>query len=136
MTVVAAVVAGVDEIVACLPPKAHQAMVAGCHLAEAHRIFRIGGAQAIAAMAFGTESVPRVHTRVPRGFAAKLDNDGSLFVGTEASVVYSDKCSGTNHTLPTMGAVIGLPCGGGWSRGSRASRRARPGAGRGLRRVR
>jgi histidinol dehydrogenase len=136
LTILPVIVAGVGEIAARLPPKAHQAMVAGCHLAGAHRIFRIAGAQAIVAMAFGSESVPRVHMRDPRGFAEKLDNDGSLFVGTQASVVYSDKCSGTNHTLPTMGAFIGLPCGGGWSRGSRASRRARPGAGRGLRRVR
>jgi len=60
MTIVPAKVAGVDEVVACLPPNAHPAMIAGCHLSGADRIFRIGGAQAIAAMAFGTESVPKV----------------------------------------------------------------------------
>ena len=54
MTIVPAKVAGVDEIIACLPPNAHPAMIAGCHLSGADRIFRIGGAQAIAAMAFGT----------------------------------------------------------------------------------
>ena len=37
--------------------------------------------------------------------AKKLRNYGSLFIGTNSSVVYSDKCSGTNHTLPTMGAA-------------------------------
>ena len=237
MTIVPGKVAGCDEVVACLPPNAHPAMIAGCHLSGADRIFRIGGAQAIAAMAFGTESVPQVHkivgpgnafvneakrqvfgvvgidqlagpseifvvadatgdaeliatdllaqaehdvrTRVglittdrrlaeetvkevtrqlgslsiagtageswtnygevvlcadevamirysdhiaaehlevhtadPHAFAAKLRNYGSLFIGQNASVVYSDKCVGTNHTLPTLGA--GRYTGGLW----------------------
>ena len=237
MTIVPAVVAGVDEIIACLPPTAHQAMIAGCHLSGAHRIFRVGGAQAIAAMAFGTATIPAVdkivgpgnayvneakrqvfgpvgidqlagpseifvvadstgdaatiatdllaqaehdiHTRVglittdlglaertlaevarqladlstanvaakawesygeivvcadeaamiaysnqvaaehlqvhtadPHAMAAKLRHYGSIFIGPLASVVYSDKCSGTNHTLPTMGA--GRYTGGLW----------------------
>ncbi len=237
MTIVPGKVAGCDEVIACLPPNAHRAMIAGCHLAGADRIFRIGGAQAIAAMAYGTESVPRVdkimgpgnafvneakrqvfgpvgidqlagpseifvvadstgdaeliatdllgqaehdvrtrvglittdralaqatvaavarqlktlataavageswanygevvvcadeaamiaysdhiaaehlqvHTADPHAFAKKLRNYGSLFIGVNASVVYSDKCVGTNHTLPTMGA--GRYTGGLW----------------------
>ena len=229
MTIVPGKVAGCGEVVACLPPQAHRAMIAGCHLSGADRIFRIGGAQAIAAMAFGTQSVPRVdkimgpgnafvneakrqvfgpvgidqlagpseifiladatgdpeliaadllgqaehdvrtrvglittdralaeatvreverqmqtlataavaseswtnysevvlcedeaamiaysdhvaaehlqiHTADPHGMAKKLRNYGSLFIGENASVVYSDKNVGTNHTLPTMGA--------------------------------
>ncbi len=237
MTIVPAKVAGVDEIVACLPPNAHPAMIAGCHLSGADRIFRIGGAQAIAAMAFGTETVPavtkivgpgnafvneakrqvfgpvgidqlagpseifvladatgdaemiatdllaqaehdvrtrvglittdaklaeatlvevnrqllglstanvaaqawkdygeivvcadetamikysdfiaaehlQIHTADPHATAAKVRNYGSLFIGELASVVYSDKCCGTNHTLPTMGA--GKYTGGLW----------------------
>lgn len=237
MTIVPAKVAGVDQVIACLPPNAHKAMVAGCHLSGADRIFRIGGAQAIAAMAYGTESVPavnkivgpgnafvneakrqifgpvgidqlagpseifvvadstgdaemiatdllaqaehdvrtrvglittdralaeatlkeverqlaslstanvagtawkdygeivvcsdeatmiaysdfiaaehlQVHTADPHGMAKKLRNYGSLFIGELASVVYSDKCVGTNHTLPTMGA--GRYTGGLW----------------------
>jgi histidinol dehydrogenase/sulfopropanediol 3-dehydrogenase len=237
MTLVPAKVAGCDEVIACLPPKAHPAMVAGCHLSGADRIFRVGGAQAIAAMAFGTESIPavdkivgpgnayvneakrqvfgrvgidqlagpseifvvadeagdpeliavdllaqaehdvrtrvglittsrrlaeatlaeverqlqdlptaavagtawrdygevvlcededamiaysdfiaaehlQVHTADPHATARKLRNYGSLFIGPLASVVYSDKCCGTNHTLPTMGA--GRYTGGLW----------------------
>ncbi|GHC60189.1 histidinol dehydrogenase [Neogemmobacter tilapiae] len=237
MTIVPAKVAGVPEVIACLPPNAHRAMVAGCHLAGADRVYRIGGAQAIAAMAFGTESVPpvmkimgpgnafvneakrqvfgpvgidqlagpseiyiladetgdaemiatdllaqaehdvrtrvglittdralaeavvaeverqleglstahvaapawrdygevavcadeaamiaysdwiaaehlQVHTRDAQGLSKKLRNYGSLFIGELASVVYSDKCSGTNHTLPTMAA--GRYTGGLW----------------------
>src|ERR1700712_4410396 len=50
MTIVPAKVAGVDEVIACLPPNAHSAMIAGCHLSGADRIFKIGGAQAIAAL--------------------------------------------------------------------------------------
>jgi histidinol dehydrogenase/sulfopropanediol 3-dehydrogenase len=237
MTIVPGKVAGCDEVVACLPPNAHRAMIAGCHLSGADRIFRIGGAQAIAAMAYGTATVPRVdkimgpgnafvneakrqvfgpvgidqlagpseifivadstgdpeliaadllaqaehdirtrvglittdralaeatgrevarqlpslataatageswanygeivlcedeaamirysdhiaaehlevHTADPHATAAKLRNYGSLFIGENASVVYSDKCVGTNHTLPTMGA--GRYTGGLW----------------------
>ena len=237
MTIVPAKVAGVDEVIACLPPNAHKAMIAGCHLSGADRIFKIGGAQAIAALAYGTESVPAVnkivgpgnafvneakrqvfgpvgidqlagpseifvvadstgdaemiatdllaqaehdirtrvglittdralaeatlreveaqlqtlstattareawinygeitvcadeaamiaysdliaaehlqlHTADAKAFAQKLRNYGSLFIGELASVVYSDKCSGTNHTLPTMGA--GAYTGGLW----------------------
>ncbi|MEN9753638.1 MAG: histidinol dehydrogenase 2 [Pseudomonadota bacterium] len=237
MTLVPAKVAGCDHIVACLPPNAHPAMIAGCHLSGADQIFRVGGAQAIAAMAYGTESIPaadkivgpgnayvneakrqvfglvgidqlagpseiftladetgnpemiavdllaqaehdvrtrvglittdkaladatlkeidrqlqnlstsdvagaawrdygeitvvpdeatmiaysdliaaehlQVHTRDAHATAKKLRNYGSLFIGTLASVVYSDKCCGTNHTLPTMAA--GRYTGGLW----------------------
>jgi histidinol dehydrogenase/sulfopropanediol 3-dehydrogenase len=237
MTIVPAKVAGCDQVIACLPPNAHPAMIAGCHLAGADRIFRVGGAQAIAAMAYGTETIPavdkivgpgnafvneakrqvfgqvgidqlagpseifivadetanpatlatdmlaqaehdvrtrvglvttdrklaeetikevekqlqtlstapvasvawkdygevtvvddeetmiaysdyiatehlQVHTRDAKATAKKLRNYGSLFIGELASVVYSDKCCGTNHTLPTMAA--GRYTGGLW----------------------
>ena len=69
MTIVPAKVAGVDEVIACLPPNAHRAMIAGCHLSGADRIFLIGGAQAIAAMAHGTETVPAVDKIVGPGNA-------------------------------------------------------------------
>jgi histidinol dehydrogenase/sulfopropanediol 3-dehydrogenase len=230
MTIVPAKVAGCDEVIACMPPNAHRAMIAACHLAGADRIFLVGGAQAIAAMAYGTETIPavdkivgpgnayvneakrqvfgpvgidqlagpseifvvadesgdagmiatdllaqaehdvrtrvglittdaklaadtlaqverqlldlptagvaepawrdfgqivvceneaamiaysdhiaaehlQVHTLDPQATALKLRNYGSLFIGPMASVVYSDKCCGTNHTLPTMGAA-------------------------------
>jgi histidinol dehydrogenase/sulfopropanediol 3-dehydrogenase len=237
MTLVPAKVAGCGSIIACLPPGAHSAMIAISHLSGADRIFRVGGAQAIAAMAYGTDSIPavdkivgpgnayvneakrqvfgpvgidqlagpseifvvadetgdadliatdmlaqaehdvrarvglittdralaektlaaveaqlrslstagvaatswrdwgaiavcaseaamlayanevapehlQVHTRNPHATAKELHNYGSLFIGTLASVVYSDKCSGTNHTLPTLGA--GRYAGGLW----------------------
>ncbi|MCS4269775.1 MULTISPECIES: histidinol dehydrogenase [Raoultella] len=230
MSIVPATVAGCEQIIACLPPGAHPAMIAVCHLAGAHRIFKVGGAQAIAAMAWGSESIPavdkivgpgnayvneakrqafgkvgidalagpseiftvadenadprilaadllaqaehdvhtrvglattsediakrtlaeierqlgnlptaatageawrrqgeivvceteeqliafadhiatehlQVHTRDPHATAAKIRHYGSLFIGQNASVVFSDKCCGTNHTLPTMAAA-------------------------------
>jgi sulfopropanediol 3-dehydrogenase len=46
----------------------------------------------------------QVHTSDPHATARRLHNYGSLFIGELASVVYSDKCCGTNHTLPTLSA--------------------------------
>jgi histidinol dehydrogenase len=47
----------------------------------------------------------QVHTHDAHATAKKLRNYGSLFIGPRASVVYSDKCCGTNHTLPTKRAA-------------------------------
>ena len=46
-----------------------------------------------------------VHTARDDWYAATLRNYGSLFVGEETTVTYGDKCSGTNHILPTKGAA-------------------------------
>ena len=46
-----------------------------------------------------------VQTRDPDWFVSRLTNYGSLFIGTHATVAYSDKAIGTNHTLPTKGAA-------------------------------
>lgn len=63
MTVVPAKVAGVGEVVLCTPPgvygRVNHTILAAAALAGADRVFRIGGAQAIAAMAYGTGTVPR-----------------------------------------------------------------------------
>lgn len=66
MSIVPAKVAGVKEIIVC-SPKIHPVTVAACKIAGADRIFRIGGAQAIAAMAYGTKSVPAVNKIVGPG---------------------------------------------------------------------
>ena len=64
MTIVPAVVAGVDPIVACAPPQADgtvtPAQLYAMDEAGADEIYCVGGAQAIAAMAYGTESIPTV----------------------------------------------------------------------------
>jgi sulfopropanediol 3-dehydrogenase len=46
-----------------------------------------------------------VQTRDPDWFVDRLSNYGSLFIGTHATVAYSDKAIGTNHTLPTKRAA-------------------------------
>ena len=46
-----------------------------------------------------------VQTADPDWFLPRLTNYGSLFIGTHATVAYSDKAIGTNHTLPTRGAA-------------------------------
>ena len=58
-------IAGCEEIVLCTPPgrdgKVHPAILYAASLAGVNRIFKIGGVQAIGAMAYGTESVPKVY---------------------------------------------------------------------------
>jgi histidinol dehydrogenase len=68
MNAVPAVVAGVEEIIAVTPPAGvTDAVLAACWLAGVSRIFQIGGAQAIGALAFGTETIPRVDKIVGPG---------------------------------------------------------------------
>lgn len=68
MGVVPAKVAGVGEIIVCTPD-ANPVTIAAAKLAGADRVFRIGGAQAIAAMGIGTRMVPRVDVIVGPGNA-------------------------------------------------------------------
>jgi histidinol dehydrogenase len=64
MNAVPALVAGVGEVVVCTPPgpdgKVNDSVLTATRLMGITRLFRVGGAQAIAAMAFGTETIPRV----------------------------------------------------------------------------
>ncbi len=64
MGVVTAKVAGVDEIAVCAPPgpegRAHPVVLAACALCGVTEVYRMGGAQAIGALAFGTESLREV----------------------------------------------------------------------------
>ncbi len=75
MTAVTAKTAGVQEIILCTPARdginPSASVLAAAHIARVDRVFRIGGAQAIAAMAFGTESVPKVD---------KICGPGNIFV--------------------------------------------------------
>jgi histidinol dehydrogenase len=64
MTVIPARVAKVDEVVLATPPRADgsvpSAILAAAHIAGADAVYRIGGAQAVAALAYGTATIPRV----------------------------------------------------------------------------
>jgi histidinol dehydrogenase len=71
MGVVTARAAGVLDVAVCTPPgpdgQAHPSILAACRLCGVERVYRMGGAQAIAALAFGTESVERVDVVVGPG---------------------------------------------------------------------
>jgi histidinol dehydrogenase len=71
MGAIPARVAGVPEIAVCAPPgprgRAHPVILAACVLCEVTEVYRMGGAQAIAALAFGTESVEAVDVIVGPG---------------------------------------------------------------------
>jgi len=106
MSVVTAKVAGVNEIITCAPPykgKPSDAIVAAQHLGGAEDIFVLGGVQAVAAMAIGTESIKAVDMLVGPGNAfvaeAKRQLYGrvgiDLFAGpTETLVIADDSVDG------------------------------------------
>ena len=89
MTVVPARVAGVDEVVLCTPPGAdgqvNSTILAAAALAGADRILRIGGAQAIGAMAYGTQTVPRCD---------KVVGPGNVFVAEAKRMVAGEGVCG------------------------------------------
>jgi histidinol dehydrogenase len=92
MGVVPAKVAGVREVIVCSPASSSgrpsDVVLAAAALAGADRVFAIGGAGAVAAMAFGTESVPRVDRIVGPGNAwvaeAKLQCAGAVAIDSPA----------------------------------------------------
>ncbi len=90
MGVVPARVAGVGEVVVCSPPQADgwpaPAVLADAELGGAGRVFSLGGAGAVAAMAFGTESVPRVDRIVGPGnaYVAEAKTQVAAIVGIDS----------------------------------------------------
>lgn len=66
MTITPAKVAGVKEIIAC-SPKIRPETIVACDLAGANKIYGVGGVQAIAAMTYGTQSIPKVNKIVGPG---------------------------------------------------------------------
>ena len=78
MNIIPAKVAGVREIIMCTP-NANKIVLAAAKIAGVDKIFKIGGAQAIAAMAFGTEQIPRVN---------KIVGPGNIFVTLAKKEVY------------------------------------------------
>jgi histidinol dehydrogenase len=101
MGVVPARVAGVGEVIVCSPPgpsgepgEPPAAVLAACALAGADRLFAIGGAGAVAAMGFGTESVPPVDKVVGPGNAYVTEAKRQL-----ANVVAFDAPAGPSEVL-------------------------------------
>lgn len=82
MTILTAKCAGVPHVVACTPPirgELPHATIAAAHLAGADKIFVLGGTQAVAAMAVGTETVPRVEFLAGPGNAFVAEAKRQLF---------------------------------------------------------
>ncbi|HDP35462.1 MAG TPA: histidinol dehydrogenase [Candidatus Hydrogenedentes bacterium] len=100
MNIVPARVAGVKEISMVSPPSyngsVHPAVVAAAKLAGATRIFRVGGAQAIAALAFGTDTIPAV---------VKITGPGNAYV-TKAKALVRGAVDIDSEAGPSEVAVI------------------------------
>ncbi|HIE87015.1 MAG TPA: histidinol dehydrogenase [Gammaproteobacteria bacterium] len=82
MTAIPAQVAGVNEMILCVPTpggELNPALLAAAHLCGIEHVFSLGGAQAIAAMAFGTEAVPKVD---------KIVGPGNIYVATAKEMVF------------------------------------------------
>jgi histidinol dehydrogenase len=82
MNVIPAKVAGVKEIIMTSPIGQDGAIIlAAAHIAGVDRIFRVGGAQAVAALAFGTQTIPKVD---------KIVGPGNIFVATAKRMVFGE----------------------------------------------
>ncbi|MBN2244284.1 MAG: histidinol dehydrogenase [Candidatus Aminicenantes bacterium] len=85
MAVIPAKIAGVKELIVCSPPDQqghiHPLILAAAAVSGAERIFKIGGAQAIAAMAYGTASIPKVD---------KIVGPGNAYVNAAKKIVCGD----------------------------------------------
>ena len=98
MNAVPAKVAGVNDIVICSPAgpdgQVNPVVLAAAHLTGIRSVMRIGGAQAVAAMAFGTESVPKVDV---------ISGPGNLYVTLAKQAVYGqvgiDSLAGPSEVL-------------------------------------
>lgn len=98
MNVIPAKVAGVDEIIMTTPPgadgKVNPGTLVAADIAGVDTIYKVGGAQAIAAMAFGTESIPKVD---------KITGPGNIFVALAKKAVYGyvsiDSIAGPSEIL-------------------------------------
>ncbi len=94
MSVIPAQVAGVGMIVVCTPPGNNDSILAAARLCGIEHVYEIGGAQAVAALAYGTESVPRVD---------KIVGAGNLFVTLAKQQVFGivglDGLAGPTETV-------------------------------------
>jgi sulfopropanediol 3-dehydrogenase len=115
MSVVTAKAAGVKRIIAAAPPfegAPHPAIVAAMHLGGADEIYAIGGVQAVAAMALGTETIQPVDMLVGPGNAYVAEAKRQLFgrVGidllagpTETLIIADDSCDGEMAAVDLIG---------------------------------
>ncbi|GGD39161.1 histidinol dehydrogenase [Malaciobacter pacificus] len=84
MNAVPAIVAGVEEIVVCTPTpenEVNELLLAACHLCKVSKVYKVGGASAIAAMAYGTQTIPKVDV---------ITGPGNIFVATAKKLVFGE----------------------------------------------
>lgn len=84
MNVIPAQVAGVEEIIVTTPTpenNPNELLLAACHLCGVTEVYKVGGASAIAAMAYGTETIPKVDV---------ITGPGNIFVATAKKMVFGD----------------------------------------------
>ncbi len=84
MNAIPAIVAGVEEIVVCTPApdnELNELLLAACHICNLKKVFKVGGASAIGAMAYGTKTIPKVDV---------ITGPGNIFVATAKKLVYGE----------------------------------------------
>ena len=84
MNVIPAQVAGVEKIIVCTPTpenEPNELLLAACHLCGVSEVYKVGGASAIAAMAYGTETIAKVDV---------ITGPGNIFVATAKKMVFGD----------------------------------------------
>ncbi len=84
MNAIPAIVAGVEEIVVCTPTpnnEINELLLAACHICNISKAFKVGGASAIAAMAYGTQTIPKVDV---------ITGPGNIFVATAKKLVFGE----------------------------------------------
>jgi histidinol dehydrogenase len=84
MNAIPAIVAGVEEIVVCTPTpnnEVNELLLAACHICNVSKAFKVGGASAIAAMAYGTRTIPKVDV---------ITGPGNIFVATAKKLVFGE----------------------------------------------
>jgi len=84
MNVIPALVAGVKEVIVTTPVienKPNALLLAACHLCGVKKVYKVGGASAIAAMAYGTETIEKVDV---------ITGPGNIFVATAKKMVYGE----------------------------------------------
>ena len=109
MSIVPAKVAGIKEIIVC-SPRIQFVTIVACRLAGADRIFRVGGVQSIAAMAYGTETIPKVDKIVGPGnkyvTAAKKEVYGvcgiDFLAGPSEVMIVADKSANPDFIAADM----------------------------------
>jgi histidinol dehydrogenase len=84
MNAIPAIVAGVEEIIVCTPTpdnEVNELLLAACHLCGIKKAYKVGGASAIAAMAYGTQTISKVDV---------ITGPGNIFVATAKKLVFGE----------------------------------------------